>query len=138
MSERFSRGFTLIEVMIVVAIVAILSSVAYPSYQEYVRRGARAEARAAMLKMSQYQERNFSDRGAYVAVTSSTTDEPWASLNFSGATKAARKYDITVNSANGTVTATAANGFSDAVCSPLTLTSQGVKGAAGDVATCWK
>ena len=138
MSVRFSRGFTLIEVMIVVAIVAILSAVAYPSYQEYVRRGARAEARAAMLKMAQYQERNFSDRGAYVAVTSSTTAEPWASLKFSGATNAARKYDITVNGTNGTVTATAANGFSDAVCSPLTLTSQGVKGAAGDVATCWK
>ena len=138
MSVRSSRGFTLIEVMIVVAIVAILSAVAYPSYQEYVRRGARAEARAAMLKMAQYQERNFSDRGEYVAVTSSTTDEPWASLKFSGATNATRKYNITVNGTNGTVTATAANGFSDAVCSPLTLTSQGVKGAAGDVATCWK
>lgn len=138
MSKRFGRGFTLIEVMIVAAIVAILSAVAYPSYLEYVRRGARAEARAAMLKMAQYQERNFTDRGVYVEVDSSTTGQPWASLNFSGSTQASRKYDITVDSSNGTVTATAANGFTDAVCSPLTLTSQGEKGAAGDVATCWR
>ena len=137
MSTRYSRGFTLIEVMIVVAIVAILSAVAYPSYVEHVRRGARAEARAAMLKMAQYQERNFSDRGAYVEVTSATTDQPWATLNFSGSTKASRKYDITVD-ANGTVTATAANGFADAMCSPLTLTAQGVRGAAGNLEICWK
>ena len=138
MSTRFSRGFTLIEVMIVVAIVAILSSVAYPSYVEYVRRGARAEARAAMLKMAQYQERNFSDQGAYVEVKSDTTGEPWATLKYSGSKHDSRKYDITVDPDDGTVTATAANGFTDAVCSPLTLTAQGVKGAAGDVATCWK
>ncbi len=134
MSERFSRGFSLIELMIVVAIVAILAAVALPSYEEYVRRGARAEARAAMLKMAQYQERN----GVYVDVDSSTASEPWASLNFSGSTKANRKYDITFDDADGTVTATAANGFADAVCSPLTLTSQGVKGSTGAVATCWK
>lgn len=138
MSKRFGGGFTLIEVMIVVAIVAILSAVAYPSYLEYVRRGARSEARAAMLKMAQYQERNFSDRGVYVEVDSSTTDQPWASLNFSGSTQAGRRYDITVDGATGTVTATAANGFTDAACSPLTLTSQGERGAAGDVATCWR
>ena len=138
MSTRYARGFTLIEVMIVVVIVSILAAVAYPSYVEQVRRGARAEARAAMLKMAQYQERNFSDRGAYVEVTSATADLPWVTLNFSGSTPASRKYDITVDDADGTVTATAANGFTDAVCSPLTLTAQGVRGAAGDVATCWK
>ena len=44
------QGFTLIELMIVVAVVAILSSIAYPSYTEYVRRGHRAEARAGLLQ----------------------------------------------------------------------------------------
>lgn len=137
MNRRSNSGFTLIEIMIVVVIVAILAAIAYPSYMEYVRRSARAEARAAMLKMAQFQERNFSDRAAYVAVTAATTDQPWASLNFSGASQAARRYDITV-AADGAITATASNGFTDAACSPLTLTAQGVKGAAGDVATCWR
>ena len=137
---RVSFGFSLIELMIVVAIIAILSAVAYPSYQEYVRRGARAEARAAMMKMAQFQERNFSDRGAYTAVTSSTTTEPWVSLKYSGSSAAAKKYDITVAVSGNTytVTATAVSPFSDAACSPLTLTETGTRGAAGSVDVCWK
>ena len=146
MSTRFSRGFTLIEVMIVVAIVAILSSVAYPSYVEYVRRGARAEARAAMLRMAQYQERNFSDRGTYVC-DDELTGNPWTSLSYSGP-EANKKYTITVVDTDGggtnppcltyEIRATVEAPFSDAACSPLTLTTQGQKGSAGDVATCWK
>ena len=137
---RVSFGFSLIELMIVVAIISILSAVAYPSYQEYVRRGARAEARAAMMKMAQYQERNFSDRGAYAAVTSSTTTEPWVSLNYSGSTAATKKYDITVAVSGNTytITATAASPFADTACSPLTLTETGTRGAAGSVSVCWK
>ena len=53
MKRQAQRGFTLIEVMIVVAIVGILSAIAYPSYQEYVRRGHRAEARAGLLQAAQ-------------------------------------------------------------------------------------
>ena len=49
-----ARGFTLIEVMIVVAIVAILSAIALPSYTEYIRRGNRAEARAGLLQAAQW------------------------------------------------------------------------------------
>ena len=47
------KGFTLIEVMIVVAIVGILAAIALPSYNEYIRRGHRAEARAALLQGAQ-------------------------------------------------------------------------------------
>ncbi len=63
--RRQSRGFTLIEVMIVVAIVAILSAIALPSYQEYVRRGRRAEARAALLAAAQWLERGATANGTY-------------------------------------------------------------------------
>lgn len=140
-STRHS-GFTLIELMIVVAIVGILAAVAYPSYTEYVRRAARAEARAAMLHMAQLQERNFTDRGAYTSVAAGALTGGWANTNFSGANYGSRKYDITVVTANTnttfTITATP-NGFTDSRCGNLTLTSNGTKGSsAGTAAECWK
>lgn len=61
------RGFTLIELMITVAIVAILAAIAYPSYQEYVRRGHRQAAKAALLELSQWMERRYSQFGCYNA-----------------------------------------------------------------------
>ncbi len=59
------QGFTLIEVMIVVAIIGILAAIAYPSYAEYIRRGHRAEARAALLQGAQWMERAATATGTY-------------------------------------------------------------------------
>ncbi len=58
-------GFTLIEVMIVVVIVGILASIAYPSYQESVRKTQRAEAKAALMEGVQALERYYSINGRY-------------------------------------------------------------------------
>ena len=57
MIKKINSGFTLVEVMIVVAIVGILASIAYPSYQESVRKGRRAQARTALSELVQQQER---------------------------------------------------------------------------------
>lgn len=143
--SKFYRqaAFTLIEVMIVVAIVGMLAAIAYPSYQEFIRRGARAEARAAVLNMAQLQERNFSDRGAYATVDGSSA-APWtASSYFSGTNYASRKYGIAVATANSnttyTITATPENGYSDPKCGNLTLASDGTKGSSlGNAVDCWK
>jgi prepilin-type N-terminal cleavage/methylation domain-containing protein len=59
------QGFTLIELMIVVAIVGILSAIAYPSYTEYMRRGHRADARAGLLQAQQWLERAATATGVY-------------------------------------------------------------------------
>lgn len=61
------HGFTLIEMMIVVAVIGILMSIAIPSYTEYVRRGHRAEARAGLLQAAQWLERAATATGQYPA-----------------------------------------------------------------------
>lgn len=63
------RGFTLIEIMIVVAIIAILSAIAYPSYVSQIAKGKRAECRGGLLQSMQQQERYFTQYNAYTTFT---------------------------------------------------------------------
>lgn len=69
-----AKGFTLIELMIVVAIVGILAAIAYPSYTEYVRRTHRTEIAGILMEQSQILERYFTKKGYY-------TDAPAPSSN---------------------------------------------------------
>jgi type IV pilus assembly protein PilE len=68
------RGFTLIELMITVAIVALLASIAYPAYLDSVRKGRRAEGRSALLNLLQQQERFYTQTGSYMSFTAGAID----------------------------------------------------------------
>lgn len=63
--QKVSQGFTLIEVMIVVAIVAILTAIAVPNYSRYVERGRRAEARELMMRVASAEERYYTNFNRY-------------------------------------------------------------------------
>jgi len=103
---RAQKGFTLIEIMIVVGIVAILSAIAIPSYSEYVRRARITEATSALGTMGLKMEQFFQDNRTYVgACTAGTVAVLPTAPNFTFAcpVRTLTSYQITATGSTGTV-----------------------------------
>ena len=131
MKSGRQTGFTLIELMITVAIIAILATIAMPAYQEYVKRGHRAAAKSEMMDIANREQQFLFANRAYANK---------ATLEGSGyklpaAVDTQYDYDITVNAGTPpTFTITFTPTGAQASDGALTLTSEGVKKRAGDAA----
>lgn len=131
-------GFSLIELMITIAIVAILAAVALPAYQDQIRKSKRAEAQNLLLEAASKQQRYFSNNMTYAldmkTLGYSKNNEP----SESGAYKIKVKNGATATSYE--LVATAQGDQKNDGCKNLTITHAGEKGETGSltVQDCWK
>ena len=133
--NKKTRGFTLIELMIVIAILAIIVAVGYPSYMEHIKKSRRAEGMGQLLELADRMERAYSDGGTYPTVISevyvATTDGGFYTLSI-----------VSANNVSFTVSAapTSLGRQNDDKCETFTLTSLGQKSVTGSVPNshCWK
>jgi type IV pilus assembly protein PilE len=139
-SKRSFRGFTLIELMVAVAVIGILTMIAYPSYQAYVQRSNRTGAKAALQQGAQFMERQFTINNVYPSYTT------FQGAKFDsapiGATGTGVQYTITFDASPPTggfkLVATPANGSIDPSCGTLTLDNLGNQTSSSGVsADCW-
>ena len=124
-----SRGFTLLELMIVVAIVAILATIAYPSYQNFILRSHRAEAIEGLLSAQLRQEEWRVRNGSYTSTMSDlgSPTSTYYAFTATASSSGVPTYTLTAT-ASGSQTA-------DTDCPTLTITNADVKGPS---ASCWE
>lgn len=133
LSNKNQKAFTLIELMITVAIIAILAVIAIPSYKRYIVISHRTDAQAAMLSLAQYLESKYNASFSYPEASSIPT-------SLTAPTNISAFYTISVNTIAGsqtyTITATPKSTQNDSLCGTLTLKEDGTKSPI--TSGCWK
>ena len=143
-------GFSLVEIMIVLAIVGILASIAYPSYASYITRSRRIEGQLALMDILQQQERFYSLHNTYVAFDADSTDPEARRFKWwSGGDAPGSAYELRGDACPGRdirecVQVRAVPGtervdvkFRDSECGTLSLNSIGQRGPSPATVRCW-
>ncbi len=134
-----NKGITLIELMIVIVVVAILSSIAVPAYQEHVVRAKRADAKAAILNTANKMEKALYTWGNYNNGGSATGI---GAIPGASATSPDGHYSVTLSALTATgytITASPTGSHSDSKCGNLIYNQAGQKTAStGDNEVCWR
>jgi type IV pilus assembly protein PilE len=145
-----NAGFSLLELMIVVAVIGILASVALPSYRESVARSDRAQARAEVLRAEGWMERYYTENNRYSNTAAATTTNPAGfASNFGNVpSTGTAKYTISLTVAAATttapptytITATPTGPMASDVCGTYTKVSNGALTASGSASSgnCFK
>lgn len=138
-TPRRARGFTLVELMVVVVIAGIISAVAYPAYTKQVLRGKRADAQTVMMQAAQFMQRWYSAKNTYELDENKLPDDLKKAPQQSPEGKENYKIELTEADRN-TYELTATPQFSDSLCGNLILNDKGQKkvSGTGTVAECWR
>lgn len=136
--NKQQNGFTLVELMITVAIIGILTSVGYPSYQKHVQKAKRTEAQAALVSFATAMEQwRVENNNSYVIPTGNSIFADQVPTDGSGT----KTYSLSITSDAMSYTLKATPVQTDEECGDLTLKNTGEKGAKGvspDTAGCWE
>lgn len=131
------KGFSLIEIMIVVVIIGILSVIALPAYQRYVEKTHRTNAARALYETASFMERYYTSNGRYVDSTNNPPALPTTQVPESG--DAAYNLTVTATTSGYTLSAAPTGVMIDDHCGKMGLTNTGIKtvGTGAKVSECW-
>lgn len=141
MTSTRLRGFTLIEMMIVVAIVGILAAIAYPSYTRQMQQSRRADCQGVMMQLAAAMERDFSRGNRYrdiIALGNFPNQCPLTGTKTYGLALALPAGGAPPTTYTITATPEAGGPQESDTCGALSLTNTLVKGSGGPLVDCWK